>query len=77
MGPAGHFIPPLFVFPRKNIKTRTDEWHTVRMNPHLPPFIQDTERDFFPGVSSFHQTYKDDKIRYCYHITVSELFTHK
>jgi hypothetical protein len=40
MGPTVHFIPPLFLFPRKNIKTRIDEWHTARMNPHLPPSLK-------------------------------------
>jgi hypothetical protein len=37
----------------------------------------DTERDFHPVVSSFHQTYKADKIRILYLSTGRTLFTTK
>ena len=61
MSPTGHFIPPLLVFPRKKYETRTDEWHTAWINPRVPSLGVDTERDFHPVVSSFHQTTKVDK----------------
>ena len=41
---------------KKIYETRTDEWHTARINPHVPSLGVDTERDFHPLVSSFHQT---------------------
>jgi hypothetical protein len=43
-------------------ETRTDEWHTAWINPRVPFLGVDTERDFHPVGSSFHQTYKADKI---------------
>jgi len=54
MSPSGHFILPLLVFPRKKYETRTDEWHTAWINPRVPSLRVDTERDFYPMVSSFH-----------------------
>jgi len=77
MSPTGHLIPPLFVFPRKNYETRTDEWHTAWNNPRVPSLGVDTERDCFPVVSSFHQTHKADKRRSCYLSTGQALFTHQ
>ena len=47
-------------------ETRTDEWHTAWINPRVPFFGVDTERDFYPVVSSLHQTYEADKIRSLY-----------
>ena len=78
MSPNGHFVPQLLVFPRKYVyETRTDEWHTAYINPRVPSLGVDTERDFHPVVSSFHQTYKADKIRsFCLSIGLA-LFTHK
>jgi len=43
MSPTGHFIPPLFAFPRKKYETRTDEWHTAWINPRVPFLGVDTE----------------------------------
>jgi hypothetical protein len=83
MSPTGHFIPPLLVFSsvtcisNKMYETRTDEWHTARINPRLPFLGVDTERDFHPVGSSFHQTYKADKITSCYLSTGRALFTYK
>jgi hypothetical protein len=51
---------------KKKYKTRIDEWHTTWIKSCLPSLGVDTERDFFPVVSSFHQTYKADKRRSCY-----------
>ena len=46
--------------------TRTDEWHTAWINPRVPSLGVDTERDFHPVVSSFHQTYEANKMRSLY-----------
>jgi len=43
-------------FPPKKYETRTDEWHTLWINPRVPSLGVDTEREFFPVVPSFHQT---------------------
>ena len=75
MSPTGHFIPPLLVFPREKYETRTDEWHTTWINPRVPSLLVGTEWDFFPVVSSFHQTYKADKRSYL--STGLALFTHQ
>ena len=77
MSPTGHFIPPLLVFTRKKNEIRTDEWHTIWINPRVPSLVVDTERDFFPVVSSFHQTYKADKRRSCYLSTGRAVFPHQ
>ena len=62
MSPTGHFIPPLLVFPSMYINAiRTDGWQTACINPRVPSLGVDTERDFHPVVSSFHQTTKADK----------------
>ena len=75
MSPTGHFIPPLLVF-KKN-ETRSDEWPTAWINPRVPSLGVDTERDIFPVVSSFHQTYKANKRRSYYLSTGRALFTHQ
>ena len=62
---------------KKEYEARTDEWHTAWINPRVPSLGVDTERDFFPVVSSFHQTYKADKRRSCYLSTGRALFTHQ
>ena len=77
VSPTGHFIPPLLVFPIKKYETRTDEWHTAWINPCVPSLGVDTERDFFPVVSSFHQTHKADKRRSCYLSTGRAIFTNQ
>ena len=51
MSPIRPFIPPLLVFPRKNIKIRTDEWLTAWIKPRVPSLGVDTERDFHPVIS--------------------------
>jgi len=43
---------------KKIYETRTDVWHTAWINPRVPSFGVDTERDFHQVVTSFHQTYK-------------------
>jgi hypothetical protein len=48
MSAGRHFISPLLVVSKKNIK-RTDESHTACIKPRLPPLGVDTERDFFSG----------------------------
>jgi hypothetical protein len=40
----------------------TDEEHAAWINPSVPSLGVDTEREFHPLVSSFHQTYKVDII---------------
>ena len=62
---------------KKKYETRTNEWHTAWINPRVPSLGMNTERHFFPVVSSFHQTYRDDKRRSCYHSTGRTLFTHQ
>jgi len=62
---------------KKIYETRTDEWHTAWISPRASFFRVDTERDFHPAVSSFHQTYKADKIRSLYLSTGWAIFTHK
>jgi len=54
---------------KKICETRTDEWHTAWINPRMSFLVVDRERYFHPVVSSFHQTYKADKIRFLYLIT--------
>ena len=46
---------------KKTYETRTDKWHTSWIKPRVPPLGVDTEWDFHPVVSSFHQTYKANK----------------
>jgi hypothetical protein len=75
MSPTGHFSPPLLVFPIKKYETRTDEWHTAWLNPHLPSLRVGTERDFFPVVSSFHQTYKANRRR-SFYLSTGWAFSH-
>jgi len=48
---------------KKIYETRTDEWHTIWINPRMPSLGVDTEQDFHPVVSSFHETYKEKKER--------------
>jgi len=62
---------------KKKYETRSDEWHTAWINPHVPSLRVDTERDFFPVVSSFLQTYKSNKRRSCHLSTGRALFTHQ
>jgi hypothetical protein len=47
MSPTGHFIPPLLVLPRKNMKKAL---MTAWINPRLPFLGVDAERDFFLPV---------------------------
>ena len=61
------------VISNKIYETRTDDWRVpvisscfVWINPRVPSLGVDTERDFHPVVSSFHQTYEADKIRFLY-----------
>jgi hypothetical protein len=51
---------------KKMYETRTDQWHTAWNNPRVPFLGVDTEQDFHPVDSSFHQTHKADKIRSSY-----------
>jgi hypothetical protein len=62
---------------KKKYETITNEWHTAWINPYLPSLEVDTERDFFPVVSSFHQTYKANKRKSFYFSTGWALFTRK
>ena len=53
--PIGHFIPPLFVFPRKNMKQEL-------MNGTPPGSIHACHPSWWiQSGGSFHQTYKADK----------------
>jgi len=51
-------------------ETRTDKWHTAWINPRVPSLEVDTERDFHPVVSSFHQKQQSQKRRFYYLVTV-------
>jgi len=55
VSPTGHFIPPLLLFPRKYM---IQELMNGTPNPRVPSLEVDTQRDFYPVVSSFHSTYK-------------------
>ena len=63
MSPIGHFIPPLLVFTRKYMKQEMTNGTPPGINPCVPYLRVDTEQDFYPVVSSFHSTYKADKIK--------------
>jgi len=76
MSPIGPFIPPLLVFPIKNMKELMSGSPPGSIHACHSPGV-DTERDFFPVVSSFHQTYKADKRKYCYFSTGRALITHQ
>jgi hypothetical protein len=77
MSPTGHFIPPLLVFPRKNMKqelmigTPPGSIHAC----HPLGWIQN--KIFFPVVSSFHRAYKANKRRSYYLNTGRALFIHQ
>ena len=62
---------------QENIWNKTDEWHTAWINPRVQSVGVDTERDFHPVASSFHQTYRADKIRSLYLSTGRAPFKHK
>jgi len=62
---------------KKIYETRTDEWHTAWIKPCMPSLGVDTEQDFHPVVSQFHQTYEANKKRSCYLGTGWALFTHR
>jgi hypothetical protein len=62
---------------KKKYETRTYEWHATWINPRVPSLRVDTQRDFFPVVSSSHQTHKAYKRRSCYLSTGRALFTHQ
>jgi len=67
VSPTGHFIPSSLVFPRKCIKLEmTSGTPPAPSQACHHPLGVNTERDFHPVVSSFHQTYKADKRRSCY-----------
>ena len=62
---------------KKKYERRTDEWLTARIKARVPFLGVDRERDFFPVLSSFHQTHKADKRRSCYLSTGWALFTNQ
>ena len=71
VSPSGHFIPPLLVFPKKNMKQELmNGMPTGSVHACHPSGC-------FPVVSSFHQTFKADKRRSCYLSTEQALFTHQ
>jgi len=41
---------------QEKYETRTDEWHTAWINPHVPSLRVDTEQDFFPVVHFIKHT---------------------
>jgi len=77
MSPTGHFIPPLLVYQKKNMKQelmngiQSESIHAC----HPSGWIQ--SEIFSPVISSFHQTYKADKRRFCYLSTGRTVFTHQ
>jgi hypothetical protein len=78
MRPAGHVIPPLLIFPRKYMKPEVmNGTLPLWINPCVPSLEVDTERNFRPVVSSFHQTYRADKISSCCGSSGQALFTHE
>ena len=72
MSPTGHFIPPLLVFPRKNMKqelingTPSGAIHAYRRGGY--------GARFFPCGFFIHQIYKTDKRRSCYLSTGRAVF---
>jgi len=46
----------------KKYETRSDEWHTAWINPHVPSLEVDTERDFFPVFLHFIKYTKPTKL---------------
>ena len=77
MSPTGHFIPPLLVFPRKNMKQELMNGTTPGSIHVCHPSRWIQSKIFFPVVSSFHQTYKADKRRSNYLSIGRALFTHQ
>jgi len=77
MSPIGPFIPPLLVFPRKNVKEELMSGSPPGSNHTCHPSGWIQSEIFFPVVSSFHQTYIADKRRSCYLSTGRALFTHQ
>ena len=61
MSPTGHFVPPLFVFPRKNMKQELINGTPPGSIHACHPLGVDTDRDFFPVVSSFLKHTKPTK----------------
>ena len=66
-----------YLYFQENVWNKIDEWHTAWINPRVSSLGVDTERDFHSVVSSFHQTYKADKVTSLYLSTGRALFTHK
>ena len=62
MSPNGHFIPPLLVFPRKNMKQELMNSTPPGSIHACHPSAWMKREIFFPVVSSFHQTYKADSV---------------
>jgi hypothetical protein len=62
MSTTGHLIPPLLVFPRKNMKQELKNGTLHCLDQFMLAIPQGglQSKIFFPVVSSFHQTYKDD-----------------
>ena len=52
---------PVTCISKKIYETGTDEWRTAWINRRVQFRGVDTERDFHPAVSSFHQAYKTKK----------------
>jgi hypothetical protein len=76
MSPTGPFIPPLLVFPRKNVKEELMSGSPPGSSHACHPsgWIQS---EIFPSGFLFHQTYIADKRRSCYLSTGRALFTHQ
>jgi len=60
---------------KKIYETRIDEWHTAWINLRVPSLGVDIERDFLPVVSSFHKTYKANKIK-SFYLSIGGQYSH-
>jgi hypothetical protein len=76
LSPTGHFIF-LYLYFQENMWNK-NWWinHRLNQSTFAIPRV-DTDQAFQPVISSFHQTYNADKIRFCYLSIGRALFTHK
>jgi len=77
MSPIGPFIPPLLVFPRKNVKEELMSGSPPGSSHACHPSGWIQSEISSPVVSSFHQTYIADKRRSFYLSTGRALSTHQ
>lgn len=60
---AGHYVLPLIVFPRKNMKNELKQRYATGLNFCLPYFRMDPTRHLRPVATSFHSSCKTNERR--------------